>query len=370
MTPGPNGGVGGKGHDPSFVLQPQRRVRYNERATFPAFFFLARTTKVHVGHHHHHERLLDPMEMWPILPMPASLSPTSIGDFLACPQSFLFLHLYRMKPPPTPAQTRGIVVHSMLENASSQLPPADDRTIGNLRALHQQRWKEHWTKSHSAPRRSPSSTRSTAEWLVDEQAKDELAIHNALRMEAVTNAEAVGHEVPVGAFVPVFGHKSVHEASPFHTFRVCGIMDRLNMVRVGTCSTRNPDDDTEDPAVLEIVDVKTSPPPFSDPDFDTNHQLNLVKLHIYSLLLHEEQDGLCRRQECGASVEYGSSPIGEEPKLLLPVRFLNLPYLLPDRDGRVHCLHTTWAPPLGSERKGSAALDAFFRSCTAGLSDW
>jgi PD-(D/E)XK nuclease superfamily len=285
------------------------------------------------GHRRHQDALLHPKDLKPILPMPASLSPTSIGDFLACHQSFLFQHLYGLKPPLTPEQKSGVAVHSALEKLS-QLPPAD-RNIGNLRRLYRQSWQDNQRgNTPSVVRRSLSSTPSLRRQL-KEQAKGEQALQNYMRMEAATTANAVGHEVPVGAFVPAFGRTSLHGAGPCHTFQVCGRLDRLNVVRVATSSPRHENDDMEDSSVLEIVDVKRSPPPSLDPTFDLNHQLNLFKLHIYSLLLHEEQCRSCGGHAWNSSVEYGSSRIGEDPKLQLPVRFLNLPYLLPGHDGRV-----------------------------------
>jgi PD-(D/E)XK nuclease superfamily len=299
------------------------------RPPYPSFPGRQKSTSS--GHRRHQDALLHPKDLKPILPMPASLSPTSIGDYLACRQSFLFQHLYGMKPPPTPEQNSGVAVHSALEKLA-QLPPAD-RTIGSLRRLYRQSWQDNQRgNTPSVVRRSLSSTTSLRRQL-KEQAKGEQALQNYMRMEAATTAKAVGHAVPVGAFVPAFGRTSLHGAGPCRTFQVSGELDRLNRVRVDTCSPRHENDDMEDSAVLEIVDFKRSPPPSFL--LDTNHQLNLFKLHIYALLLHKEQRRSCGGHAWNSSVEYSSSRIGEDPTLQLPVRFLNLSYVLPGHDGRV-----------------------------------
>jgi putative RecB family exonuclease len=56
--------------------------------------------------------------------MPPRLSPTAISAFKECPQMFLFRNLWRLPEPPSKVLTRGILVHSALENMF-KLPPEE-----------------------------------------------------------------------------------------------------------------------------------------------------------------------------------------------------------------------------------------------------
>ena len=51
------------------------------------------------------------------LPMPVrgSLSPSRAGDFLTCPLLYRFRSIDRLPEPPSPAATRGTLVHAVLE---------------------------------------------------------------------------------------------------------------------------------------------------------------------------------------------------------------------------------------------------------------
>ena len=45
-----------------------------------------------------------------------NLSPSRASDFKTCPQLFKFRHIDKIPSPPTAAQTRGLAIHSALED--------------------------------------------------------------------------------------------------------------------------------------------------------------------------------------------------------------------------------------------------------------
>ncbi len=72
-------------------------------------------------------------------PVIGSLSPSRAGDFLTCPLLYRFRALDRLPEPPSPAATRGTVVHAVLERLFD-LPRAE-RTPQAARALVAPAWE-------------------------------------------------------------------------------------------------------------------------------------------------------------------------------------------------------------------------------------
>jgi len=77
----------------------------------------------------------------PVLPLPVlgSLSPSRAGDFMTCPLLFRFRTIDRLPSLPSPAATRGTVVHSVLERLFEL--PAPERTPDTARALLRPEWE-------------------------------------------------------------------------------------------------------------------------------------------------------------------------------------------------------------------------------------
>jgi hypothetical protein len=71
---------------------------------------------------------------------PAALSPSSIAEFLACPQSFLFQYILGIKQPTNLALLRGRLCHSSLDQLFD-LPP-HDRNVTNLHNLFRKNYRE------------------------------------------------------------------------------------------------------------------------------------------------------------------------------------------------------------------------------------
>ncbi|MGF7238036.1 MAG: RecB family exonuclease, partial [Frankia sp.] len=69
-----------------------------------------------------------------------SLSPSRASDFMTCPLRYRFRVIDRLPEPPSPAATRGTVVHTVLERLFD-LPPAE-RTLPAAAALVAPAWNE------------------------------------------------------------------------------------------------------------------------------------------------------------------------------------------------------------------------------------
>jgi putative RecB family exonuclease len=73
------------------------------------------------------------------LPVVGSLSPSRAGDFMTCPLLFRFRTIDRLPSLPSPAATRGTVVHSVLERLFEL--PAGERTPDTAQALLRPEWE-------------------------------------------------------------------------------------------------------------------------------------------------------------------------------------------------------------------------------------
>jgi putative RecB family exonuclease len=73
------------------------------------------------------------------LPVVGSLSPSRAGDFMTCPLLFRFRTIDRLPQAPSPAATRGTVVHAVLERLFEL--PGPERTPEAARALLRPEWE-------------------------------------------------------------------------------------------------------------------------------------------------------------------------------------------------------------------------------------
>jgi putative RecB family exonuclease len=73
------------------------------------------------------------------LPVLGSLSPSRAGDFMTCPLLFRFRTIDRLPQAPSPAATRGTVVHAVLERLFEL--PAAERTPATAQALLRPEWE-------------------------------------------------------------------------------------------------------------------------------------------------------------------------------------------------------------------------------------
>ncbi|MFD9125751.1 RecB family exonuclease [Kitasatospora sp. NPDC059571] len=70
---------------------------------------------------------------------PTGLSPSRAGDFMTCPLLYRLRVIDRLPEPPSPAATRGTVVHAVLERLFDH--PPTDRTAPLARSLLRPQWE-------------------------------------------------------------------------------------------------------------------------------------------------------------------------------------------------------------------------------------
>ncbi len=78
----------------------------------------------------------------PLIPLQVSgnsLSPSRAGDFMTCPLLYRFRVIDRLPQRPTPAATRGTVVHSVLERLFDL--PSGERTLATAAAMVEPEWQ-------------------------------------------------------------------------------------------------------------------------------------------------------------------------------------------------------------------------------------
>lgn len=101
---------------------------------------------------------------------PVSLSPSRAGDFMQCPLLYRFRVIDKLPEKPSPAATRGTVVHAVLERLFDA--PAAQRTAGGARSMVPGEWERLLAKRPELAglfEDDPSGERLAA-WLADAEA--------------------------------------------------------------------------------------------------------------------------------------------------------------------------------------------------------
>jgi putative RecB family exonuclease len=175
-------------------------------------------------------------------PVPRSLSPSKVSSFTDCALAFRFSVIDRLPEPPSPAATKGTLVHAALERL--HLLPPDDRTVdAALDCLASAAVELRDDPDYAGLELSPD----------DEAAfHDDAAtlVRNYFRLEDPRSVRAIGLELSLEADIDGV------------TLR--GIIDRLEL-----------DADGE----LVVTDYKTGAAPS-----DRYERKRLSGVHIYSLL--------------------------------------------------------------------------------------
>ena len=178
-------------------------------------------------------------------PVPRSLSPSKVSSFTDCALAFRFSVIDRLPEPPSPAATRGTLVHAALERL--HLLPPDDRTVDAALACLADAAVE---------------LRDDPEYVgLELSADDEVAFHaeatqlvrNYFRLEDPRTVRAIGLELMLTADVDGLSLR--------------GIIDRLELDGDGG---------------LVVTDYKTGSAPSTQYE-----RKRLSGVHIYSLLCEE-----------------------------------------------------------------------------------
>lgn len=175
------------------------------------------------------------------LPVPSSLSPSKLSSFTACALRFRFASVDKLPEPPTPAASRGTLVHAALERlyalpAAERLPAAVGPCLDA--ALETFRLDPDWTGLH-----------------LDEEAEAAMVSQARRLVDNVFLLEDPREIVPIGLELQL--------EIDIGGVTIRGIIDRLDLV----------DGD------LVVTDYKTGRPPT-----ERSARPSMTGVHVYSLL--------------------------------------------------------------------------------------
>jgi putative RecB family exonuclease len=177
------------------------------------------------------------------IPVPISLSPSSMGTFTSCPLAFRFSYIERLPEPPSAPASKGTLVHLALQHLMWR--PAAERTIENAlldlgRARADLETDAEFAELELAPE----------EWN-QFHADAEVLVRRYFEMEDPTQVNVLGLELRVSA-------------ETADGVKIRGIIDRLELDAAGE---------------LVVTDYKTGSAPSEGWE-----QQSMAGVHIYSLL--------------------------------------------------------------------------------------
>lgn len=186
-------------------------------------------------------------------PRSASLSPSRAADFMSCPLKYRFRVIDRLEEAPSPAATRGTLVHSVLERLFEA--EAQERTRELAEALVQPEWQRMLDEEPGLSVLFEGEGASALEaWLAS--ASDLLSVYFAMEDPRALNPEAL--EVRVS-------HVMENASDDGEPVELRGIVDRLDVSPTGA---------------LRVVDYKTGRAPSES--FEGSA---LFQMKFYALLL-------------------------------------------------------------------------------------
>ncbi|MDB1089027.1 PD-(D/E)XK nuclease family protein [Streptomyces sp. ACA25] len=97
----------------------------------------------------------------PAVTRPSSLSPSRASDFMQCPLLYRFRVIDKLPEEPSPAATRGTVVHAVLERLFDV--PAAQRSVPRARALVVQEWERLLARRPELARLFPAERETAAD---------------------------------------------------------------------------------------------------------------------------------------------------------------------------------------------------------------
>jgi putative RecB family exonuclease len=176
------------------------------------------------------------------LPVPQTLSPSSMGCYTSCPLAFKFSYVQRLPEPPSAPASKGTLVHLALQHLMWR--PADERTIDAALADLGRASRELEGDAEF------SGLELTPEQLEQFRADAEVLVRRYFELEDPTTVRTIGVELKLSATLEKV------------TLR--GIIDRLEL-----------DDNNE----LVITDYKTGNTPS-----ERWEMKSLAGVHVYSVL--------------------------------------------------------------------------------------
>lgn len=190
---------------------------------------------------------------------PNSLSPSRAGDFMQCPLLYRFRVIDKLPEKPSPAATRGTVVHAVLERLFDS--PADRRSPERARSMVAGEWQR---LLHKRPELAELFAEDTAdgEQLARWLAEAEALVERWFTLEDPARLEPAERELFV-------------EARLESGLRLRGIIDRVDVAPTGE---------------VRIVDYKTGKAP--RPEFRDGP---LFQMKFYALVLWRLRGVLPRR---------------------------------------------------------------------------
>jgi len=182
---------------------------------------------------------------------PVALSPSRAGDFMTCPLLYRLRVIDKLPEPPSPAATRGSVVHAVLERLFDA--PAGQRTPQAARALLRPEWARMLEKRPELSGLFPDDADGTelAGWL----AEAERLIEGWFRLEDPNRLEPAERELYV-------------ETELESGLRLRGYVDRVDVAPTGE---------------VRIVDYKTGKAPSRDYEGKAMFQMKFYALVLWRL---------------------------------------------------------------------------------------
>jgi putative RecB family exonuclease len=198
---------------------------------------------------------------------PNSLSPSRAADFMQCPLLYRFRVIDKLPEKPTPAATRGTVVHAVLERLFDS--PAAERNVRRARSMVAREWERLLAKrpelaelftedGQAAPGEGAADGAELARWL----ARAEELVERWFSLEDPTRLEPAERELFV-------------EARLDSGLRLRGIIDRVDVAPTGE---------------VRIVDYKTGKAP--RPEYAAGA---LFQMKFYALVLWRLRGTVPRR---------------------------------------------------------------------------
>jgi putative RecB family exonuclease len=182
---------------------------------------------------------------------PVALSPSRAGDFMTCPLLYRLRVIDKLPEPPSPAATRGSVVHAVLERLFDA--PAGQRTPQAARALLRPQWDRLLEKRPELAGLFPDDADGAelGRWL----AEAERLLDGWFQLEDPNRLEPAERELYV-------------ETELESGLRLRGYVDRVDVAPTGE---------------VRIVDYKTGKPPARDYEGKAMFQMMFYALVLWRL---------------------------------------------------------------------------------------